>query len=273
MVFLPDGRMLVSLLSGSMLITEPWDQPPVDWGVYLEMTNVDGSGEHGVIELMLDPDFVSNGHFYVYYSANTAQGARNRLSRFTHLGDSSSMSTEVVLWEDPEPYVNCCHTGGAMTFMDDGTILLAVGDDFRPATAQDMSSGFGKVHRIHADGSVPMDNPFWDATPGPFNANGVLKTIYCSGLRNPFRGSLDPVTGLFLIGEVGGNNHGVAWEDLHAALPGANFGWPSCGDNGRDPDGGCSDPQFVDPVFAYSHAGTGASITGGITYTGSQFPS
>ena len=268
-IFLPNGRMLITSLYGTVWITSPVNQPPVTYSVYLELPNLNNSAEHGLMEVLLDPNFISNNFIYFYYST-TAN--KNRVSRFLHMGNTASLSSETVIFETPDLFSNCCHVGGAMAFSNDGHILLAIGDDFTPALAQDLSKSYGKVHRFSKTGGAPTDNPYWDATPGLYNSTGKLKTIYASGLRNPFRGSYDTVTGRFLIGEVGGNDHSVSWEDLHLNAPAANFGWPVCGDGGRSANGLCLDPQYSDPLFTYPHASTGASITAGFTYRGSMFP-
>lgn len=271
MAFLPDGRMLVTSLNGVVWITSDVDQPPVTYSVYfslLGLANTDA--EHGLIEVILDPDFVNNNYLYLYWS--TAND-KNRLSRFVHLGNSTDLSTETVIYETPDPFNGCCHIGGAITFLNDGTIVLAVGDDFEPLLAQNMSSPYGKVHRFNPDGTVPIDNPYYDTTPGIYNADGVLKTIYASGLRNPWRGAYDPVADRFFISEVGGNDHTTAWEDTHVLSSGANFGWPFCGATGRDAQGMCLDPQYDDPVSTYPHAGTGACVTGGTFYRNGNWPS
>ena len=269
-VVLPDGRMIILQKNGFLRITGPIGSPPVSGSTYMNLSGqTDGTAEHGAIELLLDPAFPDEPYLYVFYSHLSG---RNRVSRFTHLGASASPSSEVIIWEDPQPYQNCCHTGGAFAFVDDSTMLLAIGDDFRPQVAQDPGSAFGKIHRFRKDGSIPADNPFHDGSPGLMNAQGVLQSIYSLGLRNPFRGAFDPVSAMFLLGEVGGNDHTVAWEDLHAAEPGGNLGWPACGDQGRLPDGSCQDPQYIDPVLAYPHAGSGASVTGGVFYQGTMFP-
>jgi len=209
--FLPDGRMLVTSLYGTIWITSPVSQAPVTRTTYLQLQNLNNTAEHGLIELVLDPAFATNHYFYVYYST-TAD--KNRVSRFVHLGDSASLSSETVIFETSDPFTSCCHIGGAMAFANDSTLLLAIGDDFTPALAQDLASSYGKVHRFTRTGAVPTDNPYYDNTPGPFNANGARKTIYASGLRNPFRGSYHAARNEFLIGEVGGNDHTTAWAIL-----------------------------------------------------------
>lgn len=267
--FLPDGRALVTSLGGMVSITSPIAQQPVTTSVYLALNDVNTSAEHGLLEVVLDPDFAQNHWIYLYYSA---LDMRNKLVRFTDMGDHADPASATVIFQTQDPFSGCCHTGGAICFDNTGKILLTVGDDFNPLLAQDLHSPYGKVHRLNRDGSVPTDNPFYDATPGPYNATGKLKSVYSYGLRNPFRAFYDAPTDRLLIGEVGGNDHTVAWEDLHLNAPGANFGWPFCGDGGRDPSGNCTDPQYSDPIFTYPHNGTGASLTGGFVYHGTMFP-
>lgn len=168
-VFLPDGRMLITTLQGRIFITTPLDQRPVLSSVYMDIPNVNNTGEHGLIEIMLDPQFSSNNHFYVFYST---QGNKNRVSRFTHNGNNASPASEQVIFETVTPFSSCCHIGGGMAFVDNNTILLCVGDDFAPALAQNMASPYGKVHRVRKDGTLPSDNPYFDGTPGNLNASG-----------------------------------------------------------------------------------------------------
>ncbi len=266
--FLPDGRLLVAQKDGFIRITTtPVGQGQATLTAYMVIP-VDNTAEHGLVGMWVSPYFATDSSVFIYRSTSTF---RNRLSTFRHLGSSALPSSETVIWETPT-YTGCCHTGGALAFLPDTTILLAVGDDYAPTNAQDPASAFGKVHRFRWDGTAPPDNPYYDATPGPFNASGGLKTVYCSGLRNPFRGHLDTTTGRFLIGTVGANNHALAWEDVHLAAPGANFGWPLCGEQGRLPNGSCDDPDFTDPVITYPHLGLGAAITGGVTYRGADYP-
>lgn len=114
-------------------------------------------------------------------------------------------------------------------------------------------------------------------TPGDYNSSGILKSIYASGLRNPFRGNFDAQLNKLFIGEVGGNNQNFAWEDIHTieiGQGGANFGWPACGDGstGRESDGSCTNPSYTDPIFGYAHNGNGAAIMGGLFYRDFQYP-
>ena len=113
--------------------------------------------------------------------------------------------------------------------------------------------------RVNADGTIPSDNPFVD---GP----GANKDeIWAYGLRNPFRFSFDPMSGLLYLGDVGGNDHSTAYEEVDVIVRGANYGWPLC-------EGPCSVAGVTSPMYSYPHAGRDAAIMGGFVYRGNQFP-
>jgi len=118
--------------------------------------------------------------------------------------------------------------------------------------------------RINKDGTIPTDNPFYTT------ASGNNRAIWALGLRNPFKFAVQPSKGTIFINDVGENT----WEEINQAKKGANYGWPVHEGVAND-----NDPQYVDPIFAYGHAGsdpatTGCSITGGAFYnpTTLQFP-
>jgi len=70
--------------------------------------------------------------------------------------------------------------------------------------------------RINPDGSIPADNPFYDGD-GP-----NLDEIWALGLRNPYRISVDPVTGRLFIGDVGANDNATSIEEINLGARGAN---------------------------------------------------
>lgn len=81
-----------------------------------------------------------------------------------------------------------------------------------------LSSLFGKMLRINADGTIPTDNPFYSQT------TGLNRAIYALGFRNPFTFAVDPATGRMFVNDVGNNN----WEEINQLVAGGNFGWPTC---------------------------------------------
>jgi glucose/arabinose dehydrogenase len=256
--FLPDGRMLVVELQGTIkVLPPPYTQP--DTTLFLQLTNVGSAGvQQGVYDIVLDPDFVNNHFYYVFYTA--ASPNRDRLSRLTANASLTGTvaGSELILYQDPQN-ANPEHHGGAVNFGNDGKIYFTTGEHFNAGESQLLSSPRGKIHRINKDGTVPTDNPFYDGT-GP-----NWDSIWALGLRNPYRAYYDAPTSRLIIGDVGGNDYSVAKEEVNLGVVGANYGWPNS-------EGPCSAP-CTSPIYFYPHNGRDACVTGGFVYHGTQFPS
>ena len=178
------------------------------------------------------------------------------------------------------------HTVGAIEFGLDGNLFVSIGDgtsynqvDPRTVRVQDIDNLSGKVLRINPiNGQGVSDNPFYNG-----NANANRSKVYQLGLRNPFRMSVDQVTGALYIGDVGWTN----WEEINSAGPGANFGWPFYeGGSGvsqqtnryRDlPEAQvfyASNPNVTPSIYALNHSSTGINaIILGDRYRGNAYPS
>jgi hypothetical protein len=116
-LFLPDGRMLVAELAGTIEVLPPPYTTP-DPTPFLELDlNIPGYAglQQGIMDVALDPDFVSNHYYYVFYTKDEPN--RDRLSRFTANGalDGTIAGSEVLLYEDPD-LANTEHHGGAVNF-------------------------------------------------------------------------------------------------------------------------------------------------------------
>ncbi|WP_417480788.1 LamG-like jellyroll fold domain-containing protein [Maricaulis maris] len=312
MDFLPDGRMLVTLKSGVIMI---YDDPTVANSaseVYLDISDITlEDREAGLLNIELDPDFENNGYFYLMYT--NEQEERTTVSRFQHqenTGGTSSRGladTEEVLWREYDTYSYADHQGGGLAIAYepiDGNdpspykLYITIGEEFVAENSQDLTHDDGKVHRVNlTNGLVPADNPYFDPVAAAaytpeintlsaisysaenlaLDPDGVLTTIYSYGVRNPWRAEYDQVSGTLFIGEVGGGL-ATSSEDVHIAVAGANMGWPAY--EGYLPDE--TDPG--NPIWGYSHSGgpgqddldlygnVGAAISGGVVYRGDQFP-
>jgi glucose/arabinose dehydrogenase len=251
MEFSPDGRLFVLEQAGKQLVIK---NDELLLTPFLTLAQVDSSAEGGLLGLAFDPQFNTNGHFYVYYT-KAGDPSTNQVSRFTVSTanpDIADPSSELVILEGIPSGRD--HNGGQMQFGPDGKLYVAIGDVFqKKSNAQSLKTLTGKILRINADGSVPADNPF----VGTPDARGE---IWAYGLRNPFTGDIEPVTGRMYINDVGSNS----WEEINLGVAGANYGWPEC-------EGECENPDFEDPIHTYSQR-TGCAITGGAFYRGTQFP-
>ena len=243
---------------------------------YLDISaQVDAEGERGLLGLAFDPDFASNGRFYVNYidkaTKNTVVAAYTAPSAASNTADAGSAKT-IISIAQPAGLSN--HKAGWIGFRpgDGNNLYIATGDggggNDPGNNAQNLSSNLGKMLRItpQADGgyTVPASNPFVGTAGND--------EIWAYGLRNPYRNSFDRGTGDFYIADVG---QGLREElDFEAAgtagfVGGLNYGWRAR--EGSIDNPAVSDPapaQAVDPVYDYAHGAMGGTIIGGYVYRG-----
>ena len=257
--FLPDARMLVGELNGVIWVVQPGASAP-NPAPFLLLDNPNVQLEQGLLDILPDPNFAQNGYYYVFYTRGPAGvPARNRVSRFTAFGNGTLSGSEVVLWQDDLDAGND-HNGGALAIGTDGKLYITVGDRITSSQVQNLSFFSGKILRINLDGTTPTDNPFYDGA-GPNKDQ-----IWALGFRNPFRMSIDPVTGRMYEGDVGDNSNTSSIEEVNLVTRGANYGWPLC-------EGSCAMAGMTNPVFEYVHPSHDSAIIGGFVYRGTQFPS
>lgn len=265
MEFAPDGRLFVAEIGGTIRVIDADGNLLPD--PFVRIPGVDDRGGRGVLGVTFDPDFATNHFVYVHYTQNGSaeKPSHNRVVRFTANGDVATEPNG-----DGEPIfeldslgTSTKHNGGHMHFGGDGKLYIAVGDNKRDRFAPilntlKLTNLFGKVLRINADGSIPTDNPFYDATSGDNRA------IWARGFRNPFSFAVEPAPGSrIFINDVGEQR----WEEIDNLKKGANYGWPRY----EGPNGG---RRFAKPVYAYKHddlphtppATSGCAITGGAFY-------
>lgn len=255
MEFAPDGRLFVLQQAGVMrvinssgtLLTTP----------ALAMT-VSSVGERGLLGIAFDPNFPTNQHIYLYYTA-TSPAIHNRVSRFTMSGDTVVSGSEQVLIDLPN-LGPTNHNGGAIHFGSDGKLYIAVGENAIPSNAQSLSTTLGKILRINSDGTIPIDNPFYGST------TGINRSIWALGLRNPFTFAVQPGTGKIAINDVGQSS----FEEVNIGVAGANYGWDATeGDFNQ-----ASFPSFTRPRYSYGRS-LGQYVAGGAFYNpavASPFP-
>lgn len=262
--------------------------------------------EMGLLGLAFDPDYATNGRFYVNYTEGATFGpyasvvARYNVSAGNP--DLADPTSEVRLLRFAQPQSN--HNGGWMTFGPDGFFYIATGDGGGSGdqhgtcgNGQIRTTLLGKLLRIDVRGLDPagtapecsgLTTPPYTIPSGNLyrGASADCGEIWSYGLRNPWRPSFDGLTGALYVADVGQN----CWEEInYVASPGnggQNYGWRQmegmhCFDTNNqsncDPIGAicagspaCNDPSLIDPVLEYSHsvAPSGCSVTGGYAYRG-----
>jgi glucose/arabinose dehydrogenase len=307
-----DGRVFVARKTG---VVNVWDH-----GVqhtFVDLRNeVNSYQSRGLIGLALDPSFATNGRVYLLFTQELDPGnpdspepAGGQLISLTNLPgqpDVADPGSRVTLMSGFNSFATL-HSVAGLRFGIDGSLFVGLGDGNgngvgtgQAVTAQDLDQLNGKILRINpATGNGVASNPFYNAdAPG-----SVRSRVFAWGFRNPFRFTVDPVTGTLYVGDVGWNT----WEmfqvfPLTTSNPtvARNAGWP-CYEGGDGvslvqadyasapptaatchaiytPAQGGTGPGALAPLYGYLHSdpggGNGSAIVGGPRYLGtSNYPS
>lgn len=234
-------------------------------------------GEQGLLGLAFHPDYAVNRHFYVYYTRNP--DGWFVVARYTATAanpDLADASSAAVLLTVPRSATVGNHNGGAIEFGADGYLYFATGDGgVWECASQDTRSLLGKLCRIDVDRASPYAIP----PTNPFVGNPAFRPeIWAYGLRNPWRFSVDRLTGDIHIADVGGSLE----EEIDfqpAGVGGQNYGWTvmegnACLTGNPCPPTAppCGSPTFQRPLHTYGHTNGNCSITGGYVYRGCAVP-
>jgi aldose sugar dehydrogenase len=215
MAFLPDGRVLVTERPGRMrLIGKDGRPSPPLKGV----PPVFASGQGGLLDVVLSPDFASSGLITFSYSEPRGQGSNGTAVARAKLSgdeDAARLDDVKVIFRQEPATSGGLHFGSRLAFARDGNLFVTLGERFQRDKAQDLGTHYGKVVRIRPDGSVPPDNPF-------VNKAGAKPEIWSYGHRNPQSAAIHPGTGKLWVVEHGARGG----DEINIPQPGKNYGWP-----------------------------------------------
>jgi len=270
LAFLPDGAMLVTERPGRLrLVRDGQIDPRPIAGV----PAVHAMGQGGLLDVALHPGFAQNRLVYLSYAHGAAQANRTRLARGVLDLQAHALREVQPIFEVDREKSASAHFGSRILFLPDGTLLLSIGDggnppnalDGRPIreNAQDRSNHIGKILRLNADGSVPIDNPF-------VGQPGIRPEIYTWGHRNNQGLAWDPIRRTAWANEHGSQ----AGDELNRIERGRNYGWPMVTHSIEYRSGnrigvGQAAPGMTDPALVWM---TTAAPSGLAVYTGDRFP-
>jgi glucose/arabinose dehydrogenase len=219
MDFLPDSDLIFSEKQGKIYrkshetVTEITGFPEVLVG-----------GQGGLLDIRVHPEYSSNGWIYACFAVAIPEGgAQLRLIRFK-ITDSRAENVE-NLFSTIGANTWYGHFGSRIAFDKDNYLYLSVGEG-GPSTyggplttnnnAQNLSSTWGKIHRLKDDGTIPTDNPV-------FPGNTLPTSVYSYGHRNPQGLTIHPETGVIWATEHGP----MGGDEVNIITKGANYGWPA----------------------------------------------
>lgn len=248
-IFLPDGRMLVTEREGRLRVItrEGAISRPV-----AGLPRVHAQGQGGLLDVVLSPTFATDRLIYWTYAEPRDGGSGTSVARGRLNASASRVEDVQVIFRQTPARSSGGHYGSRLVFDREGHLFVTLGERQRPESrqlAQDLSTHLGKMVRINPDGSVPADNPF-------VGRADTQPEIWSYGHRNVQGADLNPETG-----ELWTIEHGPrGGDELNIPRAGLNYGWPIIG-YGIDYDGsaqheasareGMEQPIYYwDPVIA-----------------------
>ena len=173
-------------------------------------------GQGGLLDIVLHPNYASNGWIYMTYSKFKTEGGQFLTSTGVVRGKiKNNQWVESQDLFESLPYTKTFHHfGSRLAFDKNGLLFFSVGErgmekDFPQALDNDN----GKIHRIKDDGGIPTDNPF---------AKTTHPTIFSYGQRNPQGLTLNPSTGAIWETEHGPRGG----DEINIIRAAKNYGWP-----------------------------------------------
>jgi glucose/arabinose dehydrogenase len=256
-VFLPDGRLLVTEKPGALqLVTSAGAKTAVS-GV----PTVTFSGQLGLQDVALDPDYATNGRIWLTYAQPAAGGQQLAVARATlNLTGTPRLDSLVVVWR-AVPATTGGQLGGRLAFSPDGKYLfVSTGERQQFTPAQDLAGTLGKIVRLNLDGTAGAGNPF-------LSTAGAKAETWTLGHRNPY-GLVFATDGRLFESEMGP----MGGDEFNLIAAGRNYGWPNVseGDNydGTKIARHATSPAYAAPLVSWSPV---IAPGGMIQYRGTRF--
>jgi glucose/arabinose dehydrogenase len=249
-VWMPNKDLLITERPGRVRIVEngKLKSEPV-----FVVPDVEPSGESGLMDITLHPDFSKNQFIYLAYSYNK-DGKRVKVVRYRYAGGKFTEPKAIV--EDVPGAPN--HAGMRCRFGPDGKFYVTTGDATDWNLAQKMNTLAGKTLRLNDDGTIPEDNPF-------IKTKDARPEIWSYGHRNAQGLTWQPGSGLMFQSEHGPSSFegkGSGGDEVNIVEQGMNYGWPVIHHTEKK-DG------MISPLLEYSPACAPGSAA---FYSGDKFP-
>ena len=216
MANLPDGRILVTEKGGTMrLVSSSGDVSDAITG----LPAVNDSGQGGLLDVAVDPDFSQNRMVYWSFSQDGDNGTATAVAKGTLSDDETKIENVQVIYTALPEFNSSLHYGSRLEWDGSGNLFVSTGERSDLASrpeAQKLDAALGKVLRITTDGAPADGNPF-------VGKEGVLPEIYTYGHRNVQGLATHPVTGDLWEAEFGPRGG----DEVNLIKPGNDYGWPT----------------------------------------------
>jgi aldose sugar dehydrogenase len=215
---LPDGRLLVTEKGGGMrIVTLKGEVSDAITG----FPEVNPSGQGGMLDVAVDPDFKKNRMLYWTFSERTPEGNLTAVAKGSLSADEKEIQNAKVIYRATPAYNGNLHYGGRLLIDPAGNLVISTGERSDLATrpqAQQLNSALGKIIRVTKDGQPAPGNPF-------IGKENVRPELYSYGHRNVQGLAFHPQTGDLWESEMGPRGG----DEINRIQPGHNYGWPVIG--------------------------------------------
>ena len=196
-----------------------------------------GNNEQGLLSMALHPQFATNHLFYLYYTSSN--NGDITIDEFERLTPTTAMKKRNI-YSQPRAGGGMFHNGGFITFSPKDAMpymYFSVGNN-ESNDAGNPDGVAGRVHRIDVTSKAHM--------------------TFAYGLRNPYRMSIDRLTGDMFIADVANGPGGTIIFNPFGTM-GKDYGYRN--NNGN--------PDINEGILRDSN---GAAIIGGFVYRGNKIP-
>ncbi len=212
---MPDGGFLITQKEGTMVTLSADGKLK---SKIVGLPQVDDSGQGGLLDVTLDPDFAKNRMVYYAYSEPQSKGALLAIAKGKLSANETAIENQTVIYRATPAYSGKLQYGSRIVFDKNGNLFVSTGErsgsDIR-IQAQYLNSSLGKILHLTTDGKP--------VAGGPFVGKGDAKPeIYAYGLRNPDGLAINPQTGDLWEAEFGPKGG----DEVNIIKPGKNYGWP-----------------------------------------------
>ncbi len=214
LAFLPDGSPLITERSGGLKLF-PRDGKPI---LIANVPAVWASGQGGLLDVAISPQFVQNKLIYLSYAEPSSDGrtAGTALAfGYLELSGKPRLEDVRVIFSQNKKTSSVLHFGSRIVITPYNRIFLTIGDRGDGRRAQDFFDYAGSIIRINLDGSVPEGNPY-------FSGKLSLPEIWSKGHRNAQGAVWNSSTrSIWTV------SHGAqGGDEVNRSEPGKNYGWP-----------------------------------------------
>lgn len=259
MTFLPDGRLLITEMSGKLNLFDPATKNKISVSGVPEVKHV---AQGGLGDVILHPNYSSNSLIYISYVEEGEGGLGGAVARAKLKIESAAASLEDVeiIWRQSPKKSGDGHFGYRLAFDKDGKLWISSSERKEFDPAQDLKTNLGKIIRLNDDGSIPEGNPFADK-------GDVAAQVWSYGHRNILGLAFTKDGNLWAheMGPKGG-------DELNLIEKGVNYGYPLVSDGNHYDDKPIPNhdtrPDLRAPVISWTPV---ISPAGFIIYDGNLF--